>query len=96
MKLNPEEKVLTGRWVFDGSANLGDVVCERIEWLTRHELKRLANSSQWGDWEILFVDPSDGRYWELTYPQGDMQGGGPPQLQVLSAAEARTKYPLDR
>lgn len=95
MKLNPEDNELTGRWVFDGSANRGDFICERIEWLIRHELKRLANSSQWGDWEILFVDPSDGRYWELTYPQGDMQGGGPLQLQVLSAADARTKYPLD-
>ena len=96
MKLRPDEKILTGRWLFDGRMNRGDFVCERIEWLTRHELLRVANSLQWGDWEVLYVDPSDGRYWELTYPQGELQGGGPPQLQELSAADARSKYSLER
>jgi len=95
MKLKPEEVILTGRWLFDGYVNRGDLVCERIAWLTQHELQRLANSQQWGDWEILYLDPSDGRHWELTYPQGDLQGGGPPQLQLISAADARIKYPLD-
>ena len=95
MRLKPDEEILTGRWLFDGQVTRGDVVCERIARLTQHELQKLASSPQWGDWEILYVDPSDGRYWELTYPQGDLQGGGPPQLQVLSAAEARIKYRLD-
>ena len=95
MKLKPEETVLTGRWLFHGGVNRADFACERIEWLTKNELQRLANSPQWGDWEILFVDPTDGRYWELTYPQGELQGGGPPQLQVLSKTDAQKKYPLD-
>jgi hypothetical protein len=95
MKLKPEETILTGRWLLDGDVVRGDVACERIEWLTKNELQRLASSPQWGDWEILFVDPTDGRYWELTYPQGEMQGGGPPQLQVLSEIDAHRKYPLD-
>ena len=95
MKLKPEETILTGRWLFDGGVNREDFTCERIEWLTKTELQRLANSPQWGDWEILFIDPTDGRYWELTHPQGEMQGGGPPQLQTLSKADARKKYPLD-
>ena len=95
MKLKPEETILTGRWLFDGGANRGDFTCERIKWLTTNELQRLANNPQWGDWEVLFIDPTDGRYWELTYPQGEMQGGGPPQLQVLPEADARKKYPLE-
>jgi hypothetical protein len=95
MKLKPKETILTGRWIFDGGANRGDFICERIKWLTTNELQRLANNPQWGDWEVLFIDPTDGRYWELTYPQGEMQGGGPPQLQVLSEADARKKYPLE-
>ncbi len=94
MKLKPEETTLTGRWLLDHGVYRGDVTCERIEWLTKYELQRLANSPKWGDWEILFIDPADGRFWELTYPQGEMHGGGPPQLQVLSNSEAREKYAL--
>ncbi|MEM7379742.1 MAG: Imm27 family immunity protein [Bacteroidota bacterium] len=25
-------------------------------------------------------DPYDNRYWELSYPQGNLHGGGPPSL----------------
>ena len=32
------------------------------------------------------------RLCERTYPQGEMQGGGPPRLRVLSEEEARQKY----
>jgi hypothetical protein len=45
-----------------------------------------------GAWEILFRDPADGRYWELTYPQGGMQGGGPKRLKVLDVGSACAKY----
>ena len=45
-----------------------------------------------GAWETLFRDPDDGRYWERVYPQGDLHGGGPPQLQVIDEAEAKRKY----
>jgi hypothetical protein len=92
MKLEPEETILTGQWLSDRGEFVGDSVCKRIEWLTQRELQRIASSPQWGDWEILYIDPTDGRYWELTYPHGEMQGGGPPQLQVLAATDARNKY----
>jgi hypothetical protein len=94
MKLDAEESLLVGRWDFDGSTNRADHVCQRIEWLTRQHLTKVASSPQWGDWEILFQDPADGRLWELTYPQGELQGGGPPQLQTISSAVAKTKYQL--
>jgi hypothetical protein len=82
-------------WLFENSANRGDAVCERIEWLLGKHLRKVANSPQWGDWEVLYVDPTDGRYWELTYPQGDMQGGGPPQIRVVSAEEAQARYSIE-
>ena len=54
----------------------GDATCQRIESLTTNDLQEVAISKQWGGWETLFRDPDDGRYWERTYPQGEMQGGG--------------------
>lgn len=96
MRLSSSDTILQGSWIFDGSSNRADYVCERIEWLTTKHLQKLASSAQWGDWEVLFVDPDDGRLWELTYPQGELQGGGPPQLQVVDKDFAQAKYQLDR
>jgi hypothetical protein len=92
MKLNPTEVELLGKWIIvDGKAR-ADSTCERIEWLSTHHLRKVASSRQWGDWETLFQDPDDGRFWERTFPQNESQGGGPPRLAVLSAEQARVKY----
>jgi len=71
-----------------------DETCDRIQWLTTHHLRKVATSKQWGDWETLFEDPDDGRFWERTYPQGEMQGGGPPRLSLLGREKAQAKYQL--
>jgi Immunity protein 27 len=42
--------------------------------------------------DVLYVDPSDSRYWELIYPDSQLHGGGPPTLRNLSEAAARKKY----
>lgn len=94
MKLRSDESLLAGSWEFVNNEMRGDAVCERIEWLVVRQLKKIASSPQWGDWETLFQDPSDGRYWERTYPQGELQGGGPPQLRVISPEEAKAKYKI--
>ena len=94
MKLKKNEHMLIGSWIQSHNTMQGDDVCKRIEWLVSNSLKRIAASPQWGDWETLFQDASDGRYWERTYPQGDLQGGGPPQLKVISADEAKVKYQI--
>lgn len=90
MHLLPTEAELTGHWVLQGKAVIGDATCLRIEWLINGRLDRVAGAG--GGWEQLYQDPADGRYWELTYPQSHMHGGGPPSLGVLSAAQAQTKY----
>jgi len=90
MKLVPTETELIGRWEMLGGRVRGDATCERIEWLTSSYLEKIANSG--GGWETLFRNSDDGRYWERTYPMGDMQGGGPPSLFVLSAEKAHAKY----
>ncbi len=95
-KLQPNEQILTGAWsTADGQAR-GDTVCERIAWLLAHHLHKIADSPQSGAWETLYRDPDDGRYWERTYPQSEMHGGGPPQLKSIAAGEARKKYQLRR
>ena len=94
MKLRPDENVLMGSWLYVNNVVCRDDVCNRIEWLIANELKKIASSSKWGDWETLFQDPSDGRYWERTYPQGDLQGGGPPQLRAISEKDAKSKYKI--
>ena len=96
MSIAANETILTGGWIFDGTTNRADPVCERIHWLTAHYLKKLAISPQWGDWEVIYLDPADGRYWELTYPEGELQGGGPPQLKTLPSDEAQQKYGLGK
>ena len=92
MKLQPHETELVGKWVADGEEVRGDATCERIEQLIASHLKQIAVSKEWGAWETLFQDPGDGRYWERTYPQGELQGGGPPQLRCLSPNEVKRKY----
>ena len=95
MKPDHDETSLIGRWVEVNGQISADAVCERIKWLTSHYLKKVATSKQWGAWETLFQDPADGRYWEQTYPQGEMHGGGPPALKCLSQEQAKAKYGSD-
>lgn len=95
MSIEPDETDLVGDWIFDGKTNRADATCERIKELTASVLKQVAVSKQWGAWETLFQDPADGRYWERTYPKGEMHGGGPPRLTNISEAEAREKYEFD-
>ena len=45
-----------------------------------------------GGWTILYQDPSDGRFWELTYPESQMHGGGPPTLTELATEEVEGLY----
>jgi len=94
MKLQPSEVELVGNWVVVSGRLQRDATCERIEQLTAHYLRRVTDSKQGGGWETLFQDPDDGRFWERTYPQGEMHGGGPPRLSVLRPEEARGKYQI--
>jgi len=91
-KPGPEEKEIVGKWEYVDGRMIADANCERIEHLVNDYLKEIGYS-KFGAWETLYQDPDDGRYWESIYPQGEMQGGGPPALYCLSTAEARAKYP---
>ena len=90
MKLQPSETELTGKWLFEHGRIVGDDTLERVDWLTKNHLVKLAQDQS--GWFTLFRDPDDGRYWEHYYPQSFMHGGGPPALRVISREEAETKY----
>lgn len=92
MMLQPDETDVMGRWIETRGGVRADDTCGRIERLVNEVLEEVAVSPEWGAWEVLYRDPSDGRYWERTYPEGNMQGGGPPRVRCLSLEEARAKY----
>ena len=89
-ELQPDETDIVGQWLNTSGRIEGDSVCRRIEWLVSERLKRLGADAS--GWEVLYCDPRDGRLWELTYPTGEMHGGGPPRLTMISSDAAARKY----
>src|ERR1700751_4355901 len=66
MALRPDETDLIGKWIKPGERIVGDQVEQRIHDLITHQLKNIALDPQFGAWQVLYQDPNDGRYWELT------------------------------
>jgi len=62
----------------------------RIDTLVREHLVRVAAIPD--GWDVLFRDPADGRFWELTYPSSESHAGGPPRLAVIAGPDAAQKY----
>ncbi|AMR32540.1 hypothetical protein A0256_14465 [Mucilaginibacter sp. PAMC 26640] len=90
MEIDKDETKITGHWTFDGSKMIADDECKRIDSLRSHYLKYV--SADPTCWLKLYQDPGDGRYWQLQFEHGEMQGGGPPSLILLSELEAKDKY----
>ena len=90
MKLTPQDLDLVGAWNMKGAKVVGDAACDRIEWLVANQLIQLGSDSS--GWSELYRDPDDDRLWELTWPQSEIHGGGPPRLTCLSLEQARGKY----
>lgn len=88
--LNSEETFLKGRWELKDGIVSGDIICLRIGWLISEYLMKSAQDET--GWLTLYIDPSDGRYWELSYPESELSGGGPPQLENISSIRAEEIY----
>ena len=67
-----------------------DANARRIENLVHSQLREVGRDAS--GWDALYVDPHDGRLWELLYLESESQGGGPPTLRNLSVSAARVKY----
>jgi len=90
MKIEKNETKIVGHWIFDGSKMTADETCKRIDWLRSSYLKLISTDDR--GWLKLYQDPDDKRYWQLNFEHGEMQGGGPPSLILLSESEAKEKY----
>lgn len=90
MKLINTESKLVGKWIYDNGVMRKDEITQQIEWLINNHLKKIATDET--GWDVLYADPDDSRLWELTYPQSEMHGGGPPSLTYISNEEAKKKY----
>jgi len=89
-KLDPNESSIIGSWFMKNGKMCQDGNCKRIQWLISEYLNQIAVDES--DWCILYKNPFDNSYWELTYPQSHMHGGGPPSLFKLTREEAKFKY----
>jgi hypothetical protein len=85
-----EKTVIEGNWLFDGKQVVGDEGCKQIDAI----LPTLTFvASRDGGWARLYRDDELALFWELTYPQGELHGGGPPRLESYSLEEVRANYP---
>ena len=91
--LGPEERQLVGSWVEEEGERTVDDVDRRIFWLVTRRL--VPRGIAHGGWEQLYQDPRDGRYWELSFPQGSLHGGGPRRLDCVTALVARERYGVE-
>ncbi|WP_422241894.1 Imm27 family immunity protein [Dokdonella sp.] len=92
MNLLPDEFDLVGNWKLVADTVERDSTSIRIDRLTKECLHKLATDAS--GWDLLYEDPEDGRLWELTYPNSDVEGGGPPRLTCITKESAREKYGL--
>jgi hypothetical protein len=87
--LPTEHELIGGEETIEGEV-VDDSVSRRIEGLVATVLRRIGSSAD--GWNTLYLDPEDGRFWEYSYPQSHMHGGGPPALKCLSNEEVRSRY----
>jgi hypothetical protein len=91
--LAPEERLLQGAWLQPGVGAAHDETDRRIFWLVSRRLTPLAAAD--GGWRQLFLDPRDGRLWELCFPHGSLHGGGPRRLECVAALVAAERYGVE-
>jgi hypothetical protein len=92
-KLTSEEKKLLGGKVSKNGNPMDDTTSMRITWLIHNNLKKITQDPS--GWFVLYQDANDNRYWELSYPQSELHGGGMPMLTNISSEDAHSKYHLD-
>ena len=91
--INPDQMdshILTGQWICRDGKIVGDDACEEIERLVREDLEKVGHDAS--GWDTLYRNIESGTLWVLSYPEGEVQGGGPPQLALVAPKEARLRF----
>ena len=92
LPLKSAETELVRSWVIQAGSIVADDLSKRIEALGSSTFKEIGSSKD--SWDVLYVDPSDGRYSELNYPNGGTHSGGAPRLSFMTVEQTRAKYGL--
>jgi hypothetical protein len=90
MMIGKDETEIRCKVSLVGGQVVSDPACSRIDTLIYRYLQKICVTE--GGWVTLYQDPADGRYWELTYPQSEQHGGGPPLLTWLNDEQVASKY----
>ena len=61
------ETELIGQWSYAKGAIREDANTKRIHWLLDRHLAYIGADES--GWQKLYVNPADGQYWELSFPQ---------------------------
>ena len=80
--------VLQGAWIVNGHTVVADPTCQKIERILT-TTRRIATRNE--GWAMLHRD-DEGMLWELSFPESELPGGGPPRLESLTQAEADALY----
>jgi hypothetical protein len=80
--------ILQGSWVVEDGKVGADRTCNEIEGKLQR-LRKIATRD--GGWTTLHR-ADDGSLWELSFPQGELQGGGPPRMESFTHSEAVALY----
>jgi len=86
MKPSLGEAYIIGKWILEDGKVVADDNCKRIEYLIHHYFRKVKTSPD--GWFAIYQDPDTSFYWELSYPQSEVQGGGPPRLYRINAEVA--------
>jgi hypothetical protein len=81
---------LQGKLILEGGQLVGDQTTRIIEHLVAFHLIRIAVRES--GWAQLYYDPADGRYWERSFPDSHLHGGGAPTLKSITAEVAIELY----
>lgn len=90
MNLSANEKELKGKWILDDGKLTADEVSRRIEWLLENLLTKIAIDKT--GWQTLYFDKVNASFWELSFPNSEMPGGGSRILTLISREKAAEKY----
>lgn len=75
---------LIEEFLLKGSTVVAAGDAARTDAMLRNELVKVRDED--GGWTNLYRHKTTGTFWQLTYPNSQMHGGGPRQLVELSAA----------
>jgi len=91
--LESTETQIVGKWLERDGKLVADENLERIDYLINSRLQHIADHES--GWSSLYFDSNGKNYWEKSYPQSELHGGGPTTLTKLDNNKAKTVYKIN-